>query len=314
MPATRAQLIVGVPKIVRDTYVSHSQTDATITLQEALSPVNVGGQEIDKRFLEYIAKLTFQPDGRFPSALVTLLNSLATLKPGASGFGSSDTPTVVTGSDGATHTLASSGLIDSWEMDFHPDRNLINALTLTGIIGTGKVLSDASSLYDVGSGGTYEDSTFTHASVIRQQYTGALSGVTGLTSIEAQDGFKVSFTPQFEALKVAGVTRDFKFKGMGVMVRFIPAGATTAANILDALQADSGSARKPGGSLHASAASFTLTGADSVVYLTIPKATPSRGQFDFSSIKLRTGEIALYGCRPATSGDLSTALYTLANA
>jgi hypothetical protein len=101
---------------------------------------------------------------------------------------------------------------------------------------------------------------------------------------------------------------------MGVLVRFIPAGATTTANLLDALLADSGSARKPGGSLHATAASFTLTGADSIVYLTIPKLVPYKGQFEFSHIKLRTGEIALYACRPATSGDLSTALYTLANA
>lgn len=314
MSATRAQLIVGVPKIVRGSYITHSAQDAVIAMNERLTSVTLAGQEIDKRFLEYLPSVTFAPDGRFPSELVTLLNQWSNALPGASGFGASDTPTVVTGSDGAVHTLAATNWVDPVEMDFHPDRNLIRQLIIRSVLATGLDLSGAGSLYDVTGAGTYTDTGFTQAGIIRQQYTGALSGVTGLTSIEAQDGFKVSFTPQFEPIKIAGVTRDYKFKGMGVMVRFIPAGAATTANILDALQADSGSTRKPGGSLHAGAASFTLTGADSVVYLTIPKATPYRGQFDFSATKLRTGEIALYGCRPATTGDLSTALYTLANA
>lgn len=311
MSATRAQLIVGPAKVVRGSLIQHSQKDAVIKLNPNSSPVMISGQEIDKRFLEYLPTIEFQPDGRMPAALLTLLNQWATTKPGADGFGASDTPTVVTGSDGAVHTLAATNLIDPWEMDFHPERNLIDRLTLRAVLATGLDLATAASLYDVTSGGTYEDSTFTHAAVIRQQYTGALATVSGLTSIEGADGFKVNFAPIFNPRPVAGVTRTMKFAGMGVMVRFIPAGAATTQNILDALLADSGSTRKPGGSYHATAQSFTLTGADSTVYLTIPKMTPYDGQFEFSNINLRTGEIALYACRPATGGDLSTALYTL---
>lgn len=312
MSATRAQLIVGVPKIVRSTFVTHCTDDAVISMGEKHSPVMLHGQEIDKRFLEYLPSVKFKPDGRLSTGLVTLLNQWNNSLPGSSGFTASDVPTVVTGSDGAVHTLAATNLIEPWTMDFHPDRNLISDLTLSSVLATGLDLSTSASLYDVTAGGTFADTTFTQAGVIRQQYTGALSGVTGLTTIEGQDGFKVEFQPKFEAVVVNGVTRDFKFAGMGVLVRFIPAGAATTQNILDALQGDSGSTRKPGGSLHAGAAAFTLTGADSIVYLTVPKMNLYTGQFEFSHVKLRTGEIGLYACRDFSSGAQS-ALYTIAN-
>lgn len=311
MSATRAQLIVGVPKIVRGSLVQHSQDDATIDMGEKGSPVMLSGQEIDQRFLEYLPKVTWKPDGRLSAALLTLLNQWSNALPGASGMGASDTPTVVTGSDGAVHTLAATNLIEPWEMNFHPDRNLIPQLTLSSVLATGLDLSAASSLYDVAAGGTFTDSTFTQALVLRQQYTAALTGVSGLTAIEGEDGFKVNFAPKFNAKVVNGVTRDFKFAGMGVMVSFIPAGAATTQNILDALQGDSGSTRKPGGSYHAGAAQLTLTGADSIVYLTVPKMSVYKGQFEFSNIKLRTGEIALYASRDFSAGAQS-ALYTLA--
>lgn len=313
MSATRAQLIVGVPKITRGSWNTHSQEDAVIDLGEKHSAVMVNGQEIDKRFLEYLPSVTFAPDGRFPSALVTLLNQFSNLLPGASLMGSSDTPTVVTGSDGAVHTLAATNLIDPWEMNFHPDRNLIDQLVLRSVLATGLDLATSSSLHDVTSGGTFTDSGFTSAGIIRQQYTGALAAVTGLTAIEAQDGFKVSIAPQWSELPVAGVTRDYKFKGVGVLVRFTPAGSATTQNILDALQADSGSSRKPGGSLHAGAAAFTLVGADGITYLSVPKMNLFTGQFQFSHIKLRTGEIGLYASRDYSAG-AQQSLYTFANA
>lgn len=310
---TRAQLIVGVPKIARNSWVTHCSEDAVINIGEKHTPVMLHGQEIDKRFLEYLPSIQFKPDGRLPSALVTLLNQWNNSLPGTSGMTAADVPTVVTGSDGAVHTFAATNLIEPWTMEFHPERNLIDSLTLTAVLGTGLDLSGANSLYDVTGSGTFADSTFTQALVLRQQYTGALAGVTGLTAIEAQDGFKVEFQPKFNAVVSAGVTRDFKLAGFNLLVRFIPAGAATTQNILDALQADSGSTRKVGGSLHAGAAAFTLTGADSIVYLTVPKMNLYTGQFEFSNIKLRTGEIGLYASRDFSAGAQS-ALYTIANA
>jgi hypothetical protein len=312
----RSDLIVGIGKVYRDDgttqFVTYDETEFSIQLKEKLSDVIIGGQTIDKRWIEYTAELTFNPDGRkTAAALAQFWNNYATFSPGQSIYTATDRTTIATGSDGAVHTLAATAITGMPSLRLHPEKGAIGSATITGIIGSGKNWSEASSFYDLGSGGTFTDATFTPSDVLRQQYSAAFAGVSGMTDFQAQDGFQVDFRLGTAPTPVGGITRDMKFKSLEVMVRCIPAKPNTA-NILAALYATPATGRLTGASNYATSASLVITGSDGTTTVTIPKCALVTGGFNFSGEKLRTGEIAFYACRPTTGGSIATALYTIA--
>jgi hypothetical protein len=312
---SRASLIAGVGKVSRaassGTYVSQDESEFTIRLAEKLSGVRIGGQVIDQRWLEYVAQLTFNPDGRFTApALLLFWNDFNNLLPGASIFGTTDVNTVVTGSDGDVHTIYASAVTGMPSIRLHPDRGAIGPCTISGIVGSAKNFTSSSAFYERTSGGTYTDSTWVSSDVLRQQYSAAYGAVGGLADFQMQDGWTIDFRLTVNPIVVQGVTRDMKFGGLEVMARGIPVGSTTA-QILTALKADAASAGSPGRSLFSAAQSLVITGADGTAHVTIPKATIYTGEFAFSGAKLRIGEVAFYACRNYSSG-AQQALYTIA--
>lgn len=316
----RADLIAGIGKVSRNdgttTYITQDENEFSINLREVLSDIRIGGQTIDKRWVQYTAELNFNTDGRLTAAaLAQLFNNPANLLPGASIMGqpsapATDVPTVVTGSDGATHTLKNTAITGLPSLRLHPEQGAIGPVTITAIIGNSKNWTDSDAFYEVGSGGTYTDSTWVSSDPLRQQYSAAYGSVTGLTDFQAVDGFNVDFRMTVNPIVVGGITRDLKFGGLEVMVRCIPAKPTTA-NLLTALKVDAASGGLTGRSLFAIANSLVLTGSDGTAHVTIPKATIYTGAFNFSGARLRTGEIAFYACRNYASG-VQAALYTIA--
>lgn len=325
MPAptapTRDSLIVGIGKISRPvgslTYTTQDETEFAIRLREKLSDVKIGGQTIDKRWIEYTAELTFNPDGRMrppaPNAAAAtdlFWNAYANFLPGASIFTTSDIATTVTGSDGAVHSLKCTAVTGMPSLRLHPERGAIGPCTITGIIAEAKNWTDSDAFYEVTGSGTFTDSTWTPSDVLRQQYSAAYGAVPGLTDFQGIDGFTVDFRLTTSPIVVQGITRDMKFTSLEVMVRCQPTTATTA-NILAALKVDAASAGLTGRSLFSGANSLTITGADGTAILTIPKATIYTGEFNFSGQRLRVGEVAFYACRNYSSG-AQAALYTVA--
>jgi hypothetical protein len=311
MGATRASLIQGVGRAVRGSYTSQAETEFSISLREKLSPVKLNGGSIDTRIIEYLAELILQGDGRMTAAALTLFwNSFASLAPGASLFGASDTPLLVHGSDGALHTLIASAVTKMPSIILHPEKAAVGPVTFTGILGTGLDFDDANSFYNIATGATYDDAGFLPADVLRQQYTAAWSGKTGFTAFEMQDGWTIDFNLTANPVMVQGVTRDFKFVNLEVMARGIPVGPTTA-QINDAMKL-TGTGALVGRSAHANAAELTITGvSDSAIHVTIPKAMLINATHTFSGEKLRNGEVAFYACRSFTAG-VPQALFTIA--
>ncbi len=315
----RADLIVGIGKVSRadgtTTYISQDESEFSINLQESLANITIGGQTIDKRWIEYTGELTFNPDGRLTTgALAQFWNNQANLLPGASIFGqpgapATDVTTVVTGSDGAVHTLKNTAVTGLPSMRLHPEQGFIGPVTISAIIGNSKNWTDADAFYEVTGSGTFADATWIPSDVLRQQYSAAYGAIAGLTDFQGRDGFQIDFRMSVNPIKVEGITRDMKFGGLEVMVRCIPAKPTTA-QLLTALKVDAASAGLTGRSLFSIANTLVLTGSDAVAHITIPKATLYTGRFAFSGEKLRTGEIAFYACRNYATG-VQAALYTI---
>ncbi len=316
----RSDLIVGIGKVSRaasaGTYVSQDESEFSIQLRETLSDIRIGGQTIDKRWIQYIAELTFNPDGRMTApALLLFWNDYANKFPGDTIYGytgavNTDVPTVVTGSDGAVHTIMASAITGMPSLRLHPERGAIGPATITGIIGSAKNWTTASAFYEVTGAGTFTDATWVPSDPLRCQYSAAYGSVTGLTDFQMQDGWTIDFRLSAAPTNVQGITRDMKFTGLEVMARGIPAKPTTA-QLLTALKVDAASAGLTGRSLFTQAQNLVITGSDAVAHVTIPKASIYTGQFAFSGERLRTGEIAFYACRNYTSG-VQQALYTIA--
>lgn len=313
---TRASLITGVGKVSRaassGTYVSQAETDFDIRLREKLSDVRLGGQTVDKRWIEYIAELTFNPDGRLTApALLLFWNDNANLLPGQSLLGTTDIPTVVTGSDAAVHTIKATALTSMPSILLHPEKAAIGPATITGIIGSAKDWTSSDAFYEVAaSGGTFADSTWIPSDPLRQQYSAAYGAITGLTDFQMQDGWTIDFRLGYSPVVVQGITRDLKFTSLEVMARGIPVGPTTA-QLFAALKVDAASAGATGRSLYTAAQNLVITGADGTAHVTIPKATLYSGAFTFSGSRLRNGEVAFYACRNYSTG-AQQALYTIA--
>jgi hypothetical protein len=312
----RSDLIVGIGKLSRNdattTYITQDEREFSINLKESLANVMIGGQTIDKRWIQYTAEATINPDGRMTAAAIAQFwNNYSNMLPGADIFGSADVPAIITGSDGAIHTLKATAWTGLPSLRLHPEQGAIGPATLTAIIGSGKNWTDADAFYEVTTGGTFTDATWISSDPLRQQYSAAFGAVGGLTDFQAVDGFTVDFRLGVSPINIAGITRSMKFGSLEVMVRCIPAKPTTA-QLLTALKVDAASAGLTGRSNFSAAAALTITGpASATAVVTIPKASIVTGGFTFSGEKLRTGEIGFYACRNYSTG-AQAALYTIA--
>ena len=319
----RSDLVAGVGIIRRDDGTTQLETqderEFSINLRESLANVMIGGQTIDKRWIQYTAEVQYTPDGRWTDASkAQYWNNQANFLPGKSIFGQPGAPDtdvhlVVTGSDGAVHTLFNTAITGMPSLMLHPENGAIGPVTATAIIGNGKNWTDASAFYEVSGGGSFAYSgspTWTPSDVLRQQYSANFSGVSGMGDFQAVDGFKVDFRLSVGETKIGGITRDMKFTSLEVVVRCIPAKPTTA-QLLASLAVNSANARLTGASHYANAHSLVITGSDGTTSVTIPKCAVVTGAFAFSGEKLRTGEIQFYGCRNYSAGS-QVALYTIA--
>jgi hypothetical protein len=313
MGATRASLIQGPVKAVRDTAVFFTQDSPVVSLRPETSPLVLASHgEIDKRLLHYVVETSLRPDGRLSAALIALFwNNFANLAPGASLFGDADVPLALHASDGALHTFKASAVTRIPDMILGVDQTAIGQATLTGVIGTGLDADDADSLYTVAAGSTFVDATMANGGGFkRQQYFAAWGAVTGFTAFEAEERWTVSFNLRLQPRVIQGVLRDIRFLGVEVMARCVPVGPTSA-NILAALELQGSSDALPGRSSYDNAAALTITGADGTTTFTIPKASIQGAGFRFGGDVLRQGEVGFYACRNFTTG-AQQALYTVA--
>ncbi len=311
-PPTRASLTIGVGRIVKGSFSTQGETEFSLRILPKHVSVQIAGQEIGKRWVGSIAELTFVGDGRLTSALIAEYNAIANMLPGASMGGSSDTPTTIHVSDGGSPIVLLASFFSRFgAITGHPERGIVGAHTITGIVATGKNFSEANSFVDVTGTSTYTDSGFTSAAVLRQLYTCALaSGPTGLTSFQFADGWTFETDLKIAAREIQGVVRDFRFQGLNAMVKGIPV-EPTFTQILTAMKS-SGTGAVPGREEAANAFAFTATGdVTSTAHVTIPLCSVVDTQAEFSSIKLRNGETGFYASRNYSSG-AQQALYTIA--
>lgn len=317
---TRASLFIGPSRIVRANAAATScslftKDDVALNIVEshAVKSSSFHG-EFDKVFLGAHVEASFVPAGPLGSGVVDLLwNDYSNMAMGQDLCTSADVPLAFhdsSGNGGGTIIASCIGQIP--DIVLGPSESFIGSVQWLGCVGTGMALSAASSLYTIGGNTTMVDTAVTSANFRQQCYTAAWGAVTGFTSFEAEDTWKIRFNLKVHMHVVAGVVRKITYQGVEVLASCVPVGPTPA-NIIAALGFASGgtAATVPGRSQQTVASALTITGTDTTTTVTIPSASVVSGGFRFGSTVLRQGELGWYASRVFTSG-AQTALYTIA--
>lgn len=306
----RASIIIGQGKITLGSYISQAETDFVLKITPKFTDITRSGIVIGQRWVYNEATLTFTGDGRLPAALITAINAFSNMAGGTEIFGSGDTACLISGADGETIQIEAAAFMPQFTLIGHPEKAYVGPLTVKGIIANTKNYADASSFVTVGTGATFADSAFTTAAILRQTYTCALAGVTGLTAFEFQEGWTLNIAGKADPVPVQGTPRGYRFTGMEVTLEGIPVQPTTAQRHTGGKV--SGTGAVSGREEAANAQALTIVGdVTGTTHVTIPLASIQDQDSVFSNIKLRNGNMKLRASRPHAAG-VPTAWYTVA--
>lgn len=269
-----------------------------------------GHGKLEERISDFICKASFTPDGRITAAVLAVLHPYTNTTIGTRLFSNTDRPIQFHTKDSDLHTIITGAVTKCPSIKFSAKETLWGPVEYTGLRGNNMDPDDNNSLFTTATnGGTFTDSGFAASGIKTQPYTGAWSGISGLTTIHTENGFQFDVDIKLVAKPIDGHgTFNLYFQSIAAMVKFVPIEAT-AAELLSALNVQ-GSGVAIGAAAGASAA-FTITGADSVVYLTIPSAGLKTAGFRYGSLELQNGEMGMFAKRTFSAG-AQVALYTLA--
>lgn len=312
MPATRASLVTGPARILRDSADVYSQDDIPIDLvQDTLPIVTSAHGEVDQRSIDARIEMSFTPEGRWDAATRGFLWPYGNTAPGTSIFGTSDTPTAIHASDGALHTIIASAVTVMPSIFLSAARTMVGPVTITGLRKNNTAWSTADGLYSVAAGSTFVDTGWSPTLVKVQHYTAAWGAVTGFTSIQTQDGWTIDFDLQLDPVIIDDIgTVDMRFRSLGVLARCMPVGPTPAQILTNLTMQDTGAAR---GRSMATANDLVITGADTTTVITLKQAALRTAGFRFGATVLREGEIGFFATRPFSTG-AQAAIFTVAGA
>lgn len=312
MGVTRSSVIVGPARCLLNSVPFFTLGDFGIIPDMQTFRVQPDGfSQGDERIQDVPIKIDLTPDGRINSSILAEFFPYANVVPGASAYGSSDKAFVAHGADAALATVLAVAVTKMPTVTFSHKKTLFGQLGLTGLLSNNMAPATASSrMTYAATGGTLTDAAFSLAAIKTQLYTAAWGAVTGFTSLYTENGFE--FIPEVDLwdqhVDGLGVV-DKRVQEVRCMVKFVPYGPT-AVQIL-ANSNIQGTGNGLGSSLGATVNALTITGADGIVYLTIPNAAVKGAGFKFGKTTLRNGEMAFVGILNQTTG-VQGNLFTIA--
>ena len=283
----------------------YSKKDTTIDTDLVYQQEEVGAAglgKLDNRDKEAYDEITLTPDGRLTPTIAGVLYPYTNPTLGAGIFTDTDVPAVVHGIDNSKDTHASAALVQMPQMIFHPTKTLLGQIKLLCLRANAAAWSGANSLRTFSdTTGTFTDAAMTTAGIVTQDYTVTWGAFGSWSTLEFYDG--LTFEPKIEFVDdnvaVHGLFNK-RIKSVGGMLRGIPLGVTRAA--IDTQLKIQGTGAVRGASGAAKAATVTVTGADSKVYLTFPLGQLVKSKISNGVEQLREGEVAWEALPVLTSG------------
>lgn len=302
---------MGPGKVTHGGHTFYSKGAAAVPVE--LDTFDVGTAAhgpLDKRLLDFSARVVVVPDGAWTAAARAALFPYATTRPGDS-LGAGDPDLVIHCINQERYTAECAILTKIPSLFLGAKETMIGEAEYTLLRKDNVALTAADSLIKRETGQAYVDSPLTVASIKTQPYTGAWGAVTGFTNIETEDGWTIDFDLTVEPVKSDAVGRlDLRFQSLMIRASCVPLNVDPD-NIEAKLHYQDAGALLRGGSLQAKGAALTITGADAATSFTMANAVLVRGGYRFGSNTLRQDALTWVSTRTLTAG-APDALFTLA--
>jgi hypothetical protein len=225
----RVTILKSPGTISFDGAVIHSENDIEVTLSKDLFEVTTSGfSVVDRRVRDKTITITCTPsmwlnmDKLFPYAALPV---------GASIYGSTDRPLVITPRTGAPLTIANAAVTTLPNLNLSAQSSAIGQMTFTGIVANEANPSAIASYLAWGSHAANADLTgFDLTKVRNAPYTLTRNSIAYLS----ETGYQVNPTLNLEPVYVDGLgTVDMRLNSLTMAVQFTPVGKTEASITTD---------------------------------------------------------------------------------
>lgn len=322
MGLTRAYILKGPAKILYKTITYFTPDDIMLSIDDGGEDISssMHGPGADRIVVNPKISVTFTPHAALTaaSAEVTRVAMIGELIPAifTNGFAgtpyigtAADVPCVIWSTNGDKMVIPSAVITSPPTLTFSANKPIFGPVTITGVCAkpaSDILLGAANSLYTVTGGEATVGVEWTAASsYLQRRYNGVLTAITGFTEIWPEDGWTVSFNPQWQEFKIQGLTVDYILQGMTVTASCVPVSNTML---------ELATVFKIGGAPGASWGQGALMSAQNAANLTIvDPSVPTNvmvlyapsihsTQFRFGHENLRTGELQFVSKKLFTAG------------
>lgn len=253
------------------------------------------------RIADATAEISFTPTGRITADIIAALFPAGFRNPvvGARVFPASDTALLIHGVDGAKLSFPNAALTKMPDLTLSPRGTAFGEAMFTALIKDNTARETAGAFYTSPASATWAE-TFTDSQIVSVPY----AGVWGSLAIPNEEGWKVSFELQMEAVKVDGIgTVDYTVTGVTAKATCKPS-AMSAAVLLGALRPE-GLAL---GSTLRESKNLVITGLAGGLIVTLYDAVLTEGPAQWGATSTRTGEITFEASRVLTGEAPATTL------
>lgn len=216
---SRTSIIRGPAKLVYDTATFYSKGGVSLTMTTTTFDKESDAYGVvSKAKTDFQVVVEFEPVGEIEALAV--LFPYATTAIGASIFGSTDKPLVITAAD-ATYTIRNAAITQMPSIRCTANNTAFGSVQFTGILDLGGDPAVLGDYYAVAGGATI-GAVFSPALLVTAPYTATL-GAVGPFSSEA--GFEISFDLGLNPVVVDGIgTVDMSLQNLGCSITCIPTG------------------------------------------------------------------------------------------
>ncbi len=271
---------------------SQEDITANVKLETWRPKVSTHGEGAP-RIADATGEISFTPTGRITADIIAALFPAGFRNPvvGARVFPASDTALLIHGVDGVKLNFVNAALTKMPDLALSPKGTAFGEAMFTALIKDNTARETAGAFYTSPASATWSE-TFADSGIIAVPY----AGVWGSAAIPTEEGWKVSFDVQMEAIKVDGIgTVDYQVTGVTVKASCKPS-AMSAATLLAGIRPE-GLAL---GSTLRESKNLVITGASGGLVVTLYDAVLAEGPAQWGAASTRTGEITFEASRALT--------------
>lgn len=300
MSVARSALVRGPGIVTWNSITMFSRTDIAVKLAPAFAAVMTSMyDEVDKVKTDLQVKCAVTLWGAWESLSVLFPSALMNPTIGASLFGGSDLPLVITGRNGDQVTIVNAQITKLANLYLGVDSDLFAAdVEFTGLLAGGANPEDSASYFTTAVGQTFTESAFAKTNFKRLRVTGAWGSKTGWTAIIPQKGVQIGWALKLRPVPCDGLgTVDMTIEGLIGSAKCIPIGPTMAQEKTQSfIETQHGTLQST------NAADLVWTANGGAPVITLKSAAMNEFSLMFGSDPLRNGEVNWNTTRGFSSG------------